>query len=91
MIQNKNYQHVVHATFSKRFFDAVSTAISNGSLTGSCVLIGGDWHLGPLKKRNTKTLSAWFSENFGYVPENVSTNISALSEGAKIFAWVNPL
>ncbi|WP_175745867.1 DUF3658 domain-containing protein [Burkholderia ambifaria] len=91
MIQNKHRQHVVHATFSKRSFDAVSTAISNRSLTGSCVLIGGDWHLGPLQERNTKTLSAWFSENFGYVPENLSTNIPALSKGAKIFAWVNPL
>ncbi|WP_334040606.1 DUF3658 domain-containing protein [Burkholderia ambifaria] len=91
MIQNKHYQHVVHATFSKRFFDAVSNAISNGSLTGSCVLIGGDWHLGPLKGRNTKTLSAWFSENFGYVPENLSTNTPPISQGAKIFAWTNAL
>ncbi|WP_175676402.1 DUF3658 domain-containing protein [Burkholderia ambifaria] len=91
MIQNKHHQHVVHATFSKRSFDAVSSAISNGSLTGSCVLIGEDWHLGPLKERNTKTLSAWFSENFGYVPENVSTNTPAISKGARIFAWANAL
>ncbi|UEP31034.1 MULTISPECIES: DUF3658 domain-containing protein [unclassified Burkholderia] len=91
MIQNKHHQNVVHATFSKLSFDAVSSAISNGSLTGSCVLIGGDWHLGPLKERNTKTLSAWFSENFGYVPANLSTNTRAIGKGARIFAWANPL
>ncbi|QQJ99904.1 hypothetical protein JG536_16450 [Burkholderia ambifaria] len=84
-------QNVVHATFSKFSFDAVSSAISNGNLTGSCVLIGGDWHLGPLKERNTKTLSAWFSENFGYVPVNLSTPPRTISKGAKIFAWANPL
>ncbi|AFQ49871.1 DUF3658 domain-containing protein [Burkholderia cepacia] len=91
MTQSKDDKNIVHATFSNTSFNIISSAVSKRNFTESCVLIGGDWHLGPLKERNTKTLSAWFSENFGYVPENLSTNAQAIDQGAKIFAWVNPL
>ena len=91
MIQNKDHQNVVHATFSSTSFNAVSSKISNRNLMGSCVLIDGNWHLGPLKNRNTKNLSAWFSEHLGYVPENLSTDVPAVGIGVKIFAWVDPL
>ncbi|WP_256979762.1 DUF3658 domain-containing protein [Burkholderia sp. AU16741] len=60
---------------------------------GSHVLIGGNWHLGPLKERNISTLSAWFSDNFGYIPNDLTIDIPTIhtNESIKICAWVNPL
>jgi len=89
MTTNKDHLNIVHATFSTTSFNTISSEIFNKKLTGSCVLIGGNWHFGPLKNRNTSTLSAWFFENLGYIPDNLSTDAHTIDKDVKIFAWVD--
>ncbi|MGN7984333.1 DUF3658 domain-containing protein [Burkholderia sp. 22313] len=89
MTPNKDHRNIVHATFSATSLNTISSEISNKNLTGSCILIGGNWHFGPLKKRNIGTISAWFLENLGYIPENLSTDTQTIDKDVKIFAWVD--
>lgn len=93
MIRNKDYRDLIHASFSNIAFNAISSAISAGHLTGPHVLIGGNWHLGPLKERKLSTLSTWFSDHFGYIPPDliVNTPTPSTNGSIKICAWVNPL
>ncbi|MBN3505419.1 DUF3658 domain-containing protein [Burkholderia cenocepacia] len=93
MIRNKDYRDLIHASFSNIAFNAISSAISAGHLTGPHVLIGGNWHLGPLKERKLSTLSTWFSDHFGYIPPDliVNTTTPSTNGSIKICAWVNPL
>lgn len=84
---------ILHITFSDTPFNFISSAIESGSLTGSCNFIGGDWHLGPLEKRTSKTLSTWFTEHFGYIPNNAKIGESTplIDNFTKIFVWANTL
>ncbi|WP_244136169.1 DUF3658 domain-containing protein [Burkholderia sp. BCC0801] len=93
MLQNKDHQNLIQASFSDITSNVIASAISDGRLMGSHVLIGGNWHLGPLKERNISTLSAWFSDNFGYIPNDltIDTPIIPTNDSIKICAWVNPL
>ncbi|MBN3788247.1 DUF3658 domain-containing protein [Burkholderia sp. Ac-20353] len=86
-----DHSKMLHATFSDTSFSAISSAIADGRLTGSCALIGGDWHLGPLKKRNTQTLATWFTEHLGYAPKNptISDSVATIDVPTKIFTWIN--
>ncbi|MGK8207146.1 DUF3658 domain-containing protein [Burkholderia cenocepacia] len=92
MMKNTDHENVFHITFSNISSNIVLSAISNNKITGSCVSIGGDWHLGPLKNRNDQTYSTWFFEHFGYAPENlpIDAQVITINQAAQIFAWVNP-
>ncbi|WP_254600213.1 MULTISPECIES: DUF3658 domain-containing protein [Burkholderia] len=85
-------QPAIHITFSEYSLDTVSSAISSGELSGSCILVAGNWHLGPLKERNDPALAEWFSEHFGYVPDNVTIGdtSTAVKNQERACAWVNP-
>ncbi|WP_080681173.1 MULTISPECIES: DUF3658 domain-containing protein [Burkholderia] len=89
----KGHKNLVHASFSDITFNVIESAIANGNLTGPHVLIDGNWHLGPLKKRNISTLSTWFSDHFGYIPDDLTIQepIAATDKTKKICAWVDPL
>ena len=63
---------MIHASFSDITSNVIASAISEGQLMGSHVLIGGNWHLGPLKDLNISTLSAVFSDIFGYIPKDLT-------------------
>ncbi|WP_257139653.1 DUF3658 domain-containing protein [Burkholderia sp. MSMB1826] len=93
MLRNKDHQNMIHASFSDITSNVIASAISEGRLMGSHVLIGGNWHLGPLKERDVSTLSAWFYDNFGYIPSDltIDTPIIPTNELIKVCAWVNPL
>lgn len=93
MLRNKSHRSLIHVSFSDITSNVIASAISDGRLMGSHVLIGGNWHLGPLKERNISTLSAWFSNNFGYIPNDlaIDTPIIPTNESTQICAWVNPL
>ncbi|MCA8004354.1 DUF3658 domain-containing protein [Burkholderia cenocepacia] len=93
MLRNNDHQNLIHASFSDITSNVITSAISEGRLMGSHVLIDGNWHLGPLKERNISTLSAWFSDIFGYIPNDltIDTPIIPTHESIKICAWVNPL
>jgi len=92
MNHETNRQPAIHVTFSEYSLDTVASAISSGELSGSCILVAGNWHLGPLKERNGPALAAWFGEHFGYVPDNVTIGDSttAVKNHERACAWVDP-
>lgn len=91
MSSNTPHTKILHVTFSEAAFDAVSSAVSTKNITGSCILINGDWHFGPLKNRSAQTLTSWFIEHFGYAPENPITHNPSISlnESREIYAWID--
>ncbi|WP_321788121.1 DUF3658 domain-containing protein [Burkholderia pyrrocinia] len=93
MSSETNHAKVLHTTFSEAAFDAVSSAVASKDITGSCILINGDWHFGPLKNRNIQTLTTWFIEHFGYTPENITIDepLTTVDEFKEIYTWVDAL
>ncbi|HGL6721164.1 DUF3658 domain-containing protein [Burkholderia contaminans] len=81
----------LHTTFSEAALESVSPVVLKENPTESCILINGDWHFGPLKNRDTQTLTSWFIENFDYAPENLITDKphTTVDEFDKIYAWVD--
>jgi len=90
-MSNDDHHNIAHLAFSNITFKSIPPENSNKNFTASRLLINGNWHLGPLKERNDKALSAWFSEHFGYIPDNLSTDAPTanIDSTSKIFAWVN--
>ncbi|CAB3759246.1 MULTISPECIES: DUF3658 domain-containing protein [Burkholderia] len=93
MNSEKACTRILHITFSKAAFDVVSAAVGSKAIAGSCILINGDWHLGPLKNRNTQTLTTWFIDNFGYPPDHSEARIPIITidESAEIYTWIDAL
>lgn len=91
MNHKSDHRPTIYITFSEASLNIITSAISNGELSGSCILIAGNWHLGPLRKRTTQTLAAWFSKHIGYVPDNVviDDSTATIKRHDKTCAWVN--